>query len=92
MAMDDQAHGQVRLAVSELALGEGPLRERLDEAWLHLMTLQANDLPEGLRPAFRAMESAWLSSSVADLSGDQVREAGAAILALEEELSRQEPG
>jgi hypothetical protein len=74
------------LAVSELALGHGGLRERIRDAWTHLLAVQAHDIPAGVRDQFREMESVWLFSDASLLSDDEAEDAARSILLMEAEL------
>jgi hypothetical protein len=74
------------LAVRELALGRDPLGERLGEAWMHLLSVQEQDVPEHLRAQFKAMEAVWLSKEPSDLDEAGLDEAARAILLMHVEL------
>ena len=76
----EEARRRFNLAMRDLALGTGPLGERLDDAWLHLTPLQSHDLPEELRPAFEQMEAQWLSRAASELTEEESITAAEAIL------------
>jgi hypothetical protein len=49
-------------ALYELAVGTDSLQERLSAAWVELMPLKLDDLPEGLRKPFELVESEMLAA------------------------------
>ena len=64
------------------------LQERLGAAWLELMPLKREDLPEQLREAFTAVEADMLSGpeNVSRLSDDDVIAAAGRLFRLTVEL------
>jgi len=73
-------------AVAALAIGEGSQRERLAEAWLSLIALEADNIPEALREQFRELERGWLESELADLDDAETERAVRGILVVHAEL------
>jgi len=73
-------------AVQELVIGSGTLEQRLAEAWVHVLTIRAIDLPEPLQQRFRTMESVWLSIEPRDLTEDARKMAARELLSMQVEI------
>lgn len=73
-------------AVAALAIGEGSRRERLAEAWLSLIALEAHDIPDPLREQFRELERGWLEGDVDGLDDAETERAMRGILVVHAEL------
>jgi hypothetical protein len=58
---EEPASARFVRAVYELAIGTATLQERLGAAWLELMPLKRQDLPERLQGAFAVVEAEMLS-------------------------------
>ncbi len=58
----DPARTRFVRAMYELAVGAGPLQERVTAAWVELLPLQRGDLPDALQQAFAAVEAEMLAA------------------------------
>jgi len=72
----------------QLAIGTTTLQERLSAAWLELMPLRREDLPEGLRASFAAVEADMLTGpeDVSHLADEDAVAAAERIFRLAMEL------
>jgi hypothetical protein len=77
MMAEETASARFVRAVYQLATGTGSLQERLAAAWLELMPLKREDLPERLQEAFTIVEADMLHGpeDVSSLSDDDAFEA-----------------
>ena len=58
----DPARARFLRAVYQLVVGTGAVQERVSTAWLELMPLQRDDLPEQHREAFAVIEAEMLAA------------------------------
>jgi len=90
------------IAVRELALGEGQLKQRLIHACFGLMLINPEDLPGLLRNEFRTLkqrllgvkptgEMSGLAETINTLNPHQVKKAVQLILKLHEEILKRDP-
>ena len=85
---DETARVRFVRAMYELAVSSSSLQERVSAAWLELLPLRREDLPEPLRPAFGTVEAEMLSSpdDPAALTEEGARAAAERIFRLAVEL------
>lgn len=84
----DAARARFTRAVFELATGADSIQERLSAAWVELMPLKKDDVPQALREAFEPIEAEMLAApeDPATLSDDAAVASAERILRLAVQL------